>query len=66
MSQPSILEVFALIRRYAEAFAAAGIELKDVKNLTDEQLAELDTEAYNALQRAQAEAEARVAEVKDE
>lgn len=52
-----ILKTLAFARRIAEAIAEGRIEASTVKNMTDEQLVEFDTEAYQALKDAQAENE---------
>lgn len=52
-----ILKALALVRRIAEAIAEGRIEASAVKTMTDEQLAEFDKEAYQALTEAQAENE---------
>lgn len=57
MSQPSAIEIMAIIRRYAEAIADGRIIAKDVPNMTDDQLAEFDTEMYGRLTAKQEEAE---------
>lgn len=52
-----ILQALALVRRLAEAIADGRIEAGAVKDMTDEDLATFDTEAYQALVDAQAENE---------
>jgi hypothetical protein len=64
MPQPSVTEILAIIRRYAEAFADGRIDAKAVPSMTDDQLAEFDTQIYTRLLEAQAEAEQLAAEPK--
>ena len=52
-----INKIFAFARRIAEAIAEGRVEAAAVKDMTDEELAEFDTEAYQALRDAQAENE---------
>ena len=54
---PELLNIFSLARRIAEAIAEGRLEAAAVKDMTDEQLAEFDTEAYQALVDAQNENE---------
>lgn len=51
------LKAIAFARAIAEAIADGRIEAAEVKNMTDEQLATFDTEAYQGLVAAQAENE---------
>lgn len=51
------LKAFEFARRIAEAIADGRLEAKAVKTMTDDELAEFDTEAYQALKDAQAENE---------
>lgn len=57
-----ILKALALVRRMAEAIAEGRLEAAAVKDMTDDQLATFDTEAYQALMDAQAENERRANE----
>ena len=50
----TVVNIFSLARRIAEAIAEGRLEAAAVKGLTDEQLAEFDTAAYQALKDAQA------------
>ena len=50
----TVVNIFSLARRIAEAIAEGRLEAAAVKDLTDEQLAEFDTAAYQALKDAQA------------
>lgn len=54
---PDLIKIFNLARRVAEAIADGRLEASAVKDMSDEQLAEYDTEAYQALKDAQAENE---------
>ena len=56
----TVVNIFSLARRIAEAIAEGRLEAAAVKDLTDEQLAEFDTAAYQALKDAQ-EANERLA-----
>jgi hypothetical protein len=47
------LKAFEFARRIAEAIADGRVEASAIKDMTDEQLAEFDTEAYQALVDAQ-------------
>lgn len=58
-----LLKIFSLARRVAEAISDGRLEAAAVKDMTDEQLAEFDTEAYQALKDAQAENERLASEV---
>lgn len=49
----TVVNIFSLARRIAEAIAEGRLEAEAVKDLTDEQLAEYDTAAYQALKDAQ-------------
>lgn len=60
------LKAFAFARRIAEAIAEGRVEAAAVKNMTDDELAEFDTEAYQALVDVQAENERLAAETPDE
>lgn len=60
------LKTFAFARRIAEAIAEGRLEAPAVKNMTDEQLAEFDSEAFTALQEAQAENERLASETPPE
>lgn len=51
------MKMLAFGRRIAEAIAEGRVEAKAVKDMTDEQLAEFDTSAYQALVNAQADNE---------
>ena len=50
---PDINKIFSLARRIAEAIAEGRIEASAIKDMTDDQLAEFDTEAYQTLLDAQ-------------
>ena len=56
-------KIFAFGRRIAEAIADGRLEASRVEDMTDEQLAEFDSEVYQALLDAQAENEALANEV---
>jgi len=56
-----LLKVFAFARRIAEAIADGRVDASAIKDMSDEQLAEFDTEAYQALTEAQAKNEQIVA-----
>lgn len=59
---PDITKIFALARRVAEAIAEGRVEASAIKDMTDEQLAEYDTEVYAALLEAQQRNEALIAD----
>jgi len=52
-----IVDVLALLRRYAEAFAEGRIEAQTVKTMTDDELAAFDDELSARLEAKQREAE---------
>lgn len=51
---PDLDKVFSFARRIAEAIAEGRAEASAVATMTDDELAEFDTEAYQALLDAQA------------
>lgn len=57
MPQPDVLDILAIVRRYAEAIADGRLNAKRIATMTDDELAEFDTEIYSLLVAKQEEAE---------
>lgn len=55
MATPDIIKSLALARRLLEAAAEGRLDLNGVKDMSDEELATYDTEAYKELTDAIAE-----------
>lgn len=52
-----IEEVFAIVRRLADAVVEGRLEARQIKNMSDEELAAFDDDLFAALQTKQAESE---------